>query len=960
MSNSRKRTSLVSIFLLSLFTAFIFGSQPAMASYEINLAIGWNLVSLPEQPTNTDIAEVTSSIHGKYESIWAYVNGSWKVYDPNHPEFSDLTSMEAGLGYWVNMSETGTLSGSGSSPSDFISLNTGWNLVGVNSSTSHAIAVAMQSIEGKYELVWFYEGGTWKVYDPQNPGFSDLTTISPGFAYWINANEPCLWSLPSTPEQISVVITSPTGEPFYVTSSSTVILSGLTGGTVDSVTWSSEQGGSGVATGTTEWTTSVIPLVIGDNNITVTAYSGSITVSEVITVTYNVSATFSSALYISESVLYVNEAKDVIFRIGIDPSVDLANLNLKLYKVDSSGDKISELGSLLDNGNLSNGDEIEQDGIFSGKFTLTEASHGLIFFRAFATVNTPPDEVKSEVKSIMIVPHLTPQEVQDAVSNADNAEAKYKEFLTAAKLKLKGLTHATAVEDAIEKTVKWLNEQPGIAKADAAEGDAGLWFVNSNGILGGLYIEAENQWAGIDPILPTKFGTKLVSIELHPNRNYSFMKDAFNGNDANKIGNANAIYVGPYFSSAIGQLDFNYGGWQQVIVSSCPTFDNPAVIPDNAVTLDTFKNLSNYGTILIATHGDSWYKGLLSSWKDLFGDQPGLVGWAMGMLSKPVISSGIKLAKDAQGNYIFGNYEDDLKSGKLAISQSGLLFITPSFFKFHGGTFPNSIISMTSCRGFYNSSLADKFVAKGAGAFFGYSDYVSGGYAANVSNTIFEEMLINGKTFKEAYTKAIADHGDNDNDTSPAFLRTKGNDNLIYSSAFANGSFETGNLDNWEKIGDGRVISKLGPALPTDGKYMSIISTGLGFTVEHGEIIQTFCVSPNATSLTFDWNFFSEEFLEWCGTPYQDWFKVTITDIKANSTTTIIERRIDDLCGSVTKVDNSFDKGDVYSTGWHNLATFDLTAYRGRAVKLTFSCNDVGDSIYDSAILVDHIVISTE
>ncbi len=104
--------------------------------------------------------------------------------------------MEAGRGYWLNMSETAALSVSGSAPSSTISLASGWNLVGYNSSTSQSVADALASISGKYVSVWAYMDGSWRVYDPNNPGFSDLTTMEPGYGYWINATETCTWTLP--------------------------------------------------------------------------------------------------------------------------------------------------------------------------------------------------------------------------------------------------------------------------------------------------------------------------------------------------------------------------------------------------------------------------------------------------------------------------------------------------------------------------------------------------------------------------------------------------------------------------------------------------------------------------------------------------------------------------------------------------------------------------------------------
>jgi sugar lactone lactonase YvrE len=156
----------------------------------------WKLISLQKQPENANIEAVLETLSDKVISVWAYVDGGWKVYDPENPGFSDLTTMEAGIGYWINIIEAGTLTVSGSPPSNSIDLTTGWNLVGYNSSTEQDIANALASIEGQYISVWAYIEGGWLVYDPENPGSSDLTTMEPGYGYWINASEACTWTLP--------------------------------------------------------------------------------------------------------------------------------------------------------------------------------------------------------------------------------------------------------------------------------------------------------------------------------------------------------------------------------------------------------------------------------------------------------------------------------------------------------------------------------------------------------------------------------------------------------------------------------------------------------------------------------------------------------------------------------------------------------------------------------------------
>jgi hypothetical protein len=174
------------------------GSVTATVSVTVRPTLnqGWNLISLYEQPVDTDIASVLSSISGKYSSVWAFIGNSWKVYDPANPGFSDLTTMEAGMGYWIDMSESATLVIPDSAPSNSINLVRGSNLVGYNSSGSQAIADALASIDGNYLSVWAFIRGSWKVYDPANPGFSDLTTMELGYGYWIDASEACTWTLP--------------------------------------------------------------------------------------------------------------------------------------------------------------------------------------------------------------------------------------------------------------------------------------------------------------------------------------------------------------------------------------------------------------------------------------------------------------------------------------------------------------------------------------------------------------------------------------------------------------------------------------------------------------------------------------------------------------------------------------------------------------------------------------------
>jgi hypothetical protein len=71
----------------------------------------------------------------------------------------------------------------------------------------------------------------------------------------------------------SVTITSPTTSPTFTASGSALTLGGTASDSVGvtQVTWTNSQGGSGIATGTTTWTTGAIALLPGSNTLTVSA-----------------------------------------------------------------------------------------------------------------------------------------------------------------------------------------------------------------------------------------------------------------------------------------------------------------------------------------------------------------------------------------------------------------------------------------------------------------------------------------------------------------------------------------------------------------------------------------------------------------------------------------------------------------------------------------------------------------
>ena len=103
--------------------------------------------------------------------------------------------------------------------------------------------------------------------------FSSLVTFgNDGLAFRTEANQVVLIrtgiavNLPP-----SITITSPTFAPATTAPGASITLGGTAGGTVSTVTWSTDRGFAGTAAGTTPWYAGDIPLVAGTNVITVAA-----------------------------------------------------------------------------------------------------------------------------------------------------------------------------------------------------------------------------------------------------------------------------------------------------------------------------------------------------------------------------------------------------------------------------------------------------------------------------------------------------------------------------------------------------------------------------------------------------------------------------------------------------------------------------------------------------------------
>jgi hypothetical protein len=171
-------------------------------TYVLQLQAGWNLVSLPIQPTNTAISNFLADISGSYSIVWGDFNPAsqtWKFKTAAGTGL--LNTVSAGKAYWIFMTNVngGTITVSGASVAHSVLLNPGWNFVGYCKPTSCTNTDATASITGNFSIIWGDfnpPSQTWKFKTSAGTGL--LNTFGPGKGYWIYKNTAgdVTWTIP--------------------------------------------------------------------------------------------------------------------------------------------------------------------------------------------------------------------------------------------------------------------------------------------------------------------------------------------------------------------------------------------------------------------------------------------------------------------------------------------------------------------------------------------------------------------------------------------------------------------------------------------------------------------------------------------------------------------------------------------------------------------------------------------
>jgi hypothetical protein len=661
-------------------------------------------------------------------------------------------------------------------------------------------------------------------------------------------------------------------------------------------------------------------------------------------------------------VIFTLEQTNVYFSILVNKKSDeLASESpAKLYKYSENSNWVL-LDEMFDDGDLGNhGDEIKGDRIYSNIIEFYEENAKEIPLKIVVT--TSDNKQYSVVFSLNVIEDISEKIYHEVNELSDLAEQKLIEIMQSPPSNLAGVTHLLS---------DYLEELTYVERCEVFNTNIQITF--NTGVL--MEIQLFNLDSGEPPE-----GANLTGIEEKLNLSSIISReeeyipiplesqttggDGF-GNNISKdingyleskevsgveyIGNRKVFIYDPFY-------EFNtYWGYdvgstyEQIFDNSGIDFDTVAIYRDNQADIDILKTMVDYGIVILHTHGLKGSAGITT------GEDWSLISELkyLWKILKGEIYVGSKIGVSWNGDV-------EVERKRFGITKKWLNSSNLS------GEFPNSIIFNNSCHS-NEFNFHDAFESLGAATYYGV-DNISWRYKLLEWTVEVLKGLINGKTTGEAYVEKSHDW-EYEGESGTTYWQKEGKDNvkIPLSIPFSNGGFEDDFL-NWEKEGDARILSALDFLEPTEGVKMGIISTGLGYTDKYGSLSQTFTVGTDDTTLQFDWNYISEELLEWIGSIYQDPFKVTITKVGDSSTTTLLYKTVDGIAadfgatyengGDLIYVspDIVFDMGDVWMTGWQN-SSYDISAFQGTNVTIKFETVDEGDEIYDTAILLDDIEV---
>ncbi len=647
-------------------------------------------------------------------------------------------------------------------------------------------------------------------------------------------------------------------------------------------------------------------------------------------------------LYVDQSLLTIEQTPKIYFYAETEDAVDSITL---LHGTEP-------VATLYDDGQFNaHGDDIAGDGIYSAYIETAAYDAGTEKFTA-----TYDGNVSNAVEVTFY--HMISDEVLEIL---DTANTYIRNLVDSDNFKKMSIADRKIAADKLVDTL--IDKNLIVEESLYYDEIQYLYcFVFTGDILGGIELDIdsiETNGGGIDNNLfpPESISTtNAIDTEAETNLGSALILYTFNEKDR-----------GPYLSMI--------KKWEKKGLTT--TFNTSPTVPD-------YKEIYKYNVVTFSSHGNYLqYDGMNKPY--------------------PIIclTEESTTAKNSE-------YSLELSSQQIGVS-NGQYRILPSFFEYWipDDSLNRTFIFCETCRALgmnmeYDYILEEVMVKKGAASFVGFHNSVDSKYSRELMKKYFDELLM-GNTSKQAFDTVTSKLGASDAEYLQArigslwkLFKANGdkfnpslhiayphlfgdNSAVLINTGIKNGDFELSLQPNitkappyWTCVGDARIMKQLGEILPYSSassafgnKQMGMITTGVGSKstsdigagTEGSYIAQHLLVPKGAKTLTFNYNFVSEEPLEYVGSQFDDAFGIQIVEGNKTVVNQIFESINTSTWYPVSGI--NFDGGDdtVFHTKWKE-ATVDISKYAGKVIKLYFVIYDVGDSIYDSACLLDNITIN--
>jgi hypothetical protein len=163
---------------------------------------GWNLISFPLVPTDSNLNFVLSSIKESYDAVQWYDSTDaidhWKHHHTKKPShLNDLGAIDHTMGFWVHITEPGGVlfeyTGAQLTENQIITLYPGWNLVGFPSLEYQTRENGLNNLtfDTHVNAIWSYDTAQQKTEMMEE---EDHFLIGKG--YYIHAKSQCQWEVP--------------------------------------------------------------------------------------------------------------------------------------------------------------------------------------------------------------------------------------------------------------------------------------------------------------------------------------------------------------------------------------------------------------------------------------------------------------------------------------------------------------------------------------------------------------------------------------------------------------------------------------------------------------------------------------------------------------------------------------------------------------------------------------------